>query len=288
MHKRIKYIVRNIYGKSILLPIAFYLFTFLSCEKEIDFDYHSVAPVYVIEARVTNEQAEAVITQTRDVTDSVKPHGIAGAEVTLTATDGTATPLLYDTDGYYRTATPFTGNVGQVYTLTVRIGSDTFTASSQMHDSVPLDSIYFLWMNTDFDRFVFLRYRFTDIPGEENYYYVRVCRDGKPFRTSLTTDQGRDGELIQENIIIMSEEDAKENAPDDYDDLLFEGDRIDVEVQTIDRTTYDYLRSVDLSESTSANPIQGFTSPTFALGYFSAYSTVRHQLTFRYAEIAEE
>lgn len=80
------------------------------------------------------------------------------------------------------------------------------------------------------------------------------------------------------DIACMDEDTVEENKEEDYDDILYEGDRITIEIQTIDRRTYDYLYSLGLSERTSANPIANFTGG--CLGYFSAYSAVRIEDVF--------
>ena len=46
--------------------------TLTACKKDIDFDYHEVAPIVTIEGRVTNEGMEVRITQSHNVNDSVK------------------------------------------------------------------------------------------------------------------------------------------------------------------------------------------------------------------------
>ena len=66
-----------------------------ACEKEIDFDYNEVEPIVMIEGRVTNEGTEVLVTRSRSVYDPVKPFGLEGAEVTVSA-DGQQDRLTYD------------------------------------------------------------------------------------------------------------------------------------------------------------------------------------------------
>ena len=77
-------------------PLLFCLFTFLplSCEKEIDVDYHQVDQLYVAEGLVTqdgttnrtNKPTYVRLTTTQDMTDNVSNgHNLAGATVVLFA-----------------------------------------------------------------------------------------------------------------------------------------------------------------------------------------------------------
>lgn len=84
----------------------------------------------------------------------------------------------------------------------------------------------------------------------------------------------------------MTEKAAQDNKQEDWDEILYEGDIIELEMQTIDLRTYDYLNSLAMSEDSSANPISNFTNG--CLGYFSAYSSVRMQIVFKYDEVEED
>lgn len=53
----------------------------------------------------------------------------------------------------------------------------------------------------------------------------------------------------------MTEKAAQDNKQEDWDEILYEGDIIELEIQTIDLRTYDYLNSLAMSEDSSANPI---------------------------------
>ena len=84
----------------------------------------------------------------------------------------------------------------------------------------------------------------------------------------------------------MTEKAAQDNKQEDWDEILYEGEIIELEIQTIDLRTYDYLNSLAMSEDSSANPISNFTNGY--LGYFSAYSSVRMQIVFKYDEVEED
>lgn len=271
--------------KKNIYPVLASLFLLTACEKEINFDYNSIEPQYVIEGRVTNEATEVIITQTRDVENGIKSTGHNTALVTITDSDGLTEALQYQPDGYYRSLSGLTGEPGKTYSLSVIIGENEFTSYSEMHGKAKMEKAYFYWLDVLNDKFLFFRFSFEDRKGEENYYCYRMYRNGEIYKWDVGRDRGSDGEIIEDNIVCMKEKMAQDNKEEDWKDILYEGDNIELEIQTIDRRTYDYLSSLSMSEETSANPISNFTNG--CLGYFSAYSTIRTQIVFRYADIEQ-
>ncbi len=259
------------------------LILFTACEKEIEIDYRSVDPLYVVEGRITNEVAEVLVTLTRDMDDGSKPTPQEDAAVGLTAGNGEYFPLSFGNDGYYRAA-GLTGRVGENYTLTVAVGEQEFTSESVMHDAAGMDTPpYFQWLKVMGERFVIMTFSFEDIAGEENYYCYRIYRNGENYRWNVMHDRGNDGKVITVDIVCMTETMANDNKEEDWDDILYEGDQITLELQSIDKRTYDYLFSVGLSDTANTNPIDNFTGG--CLGYFAAYSVVRTGITFSYSNI---
>lgn len=272
--------------KKYIYPAIAALFLLTACEKELDFDYNSIDPLYVIEGRVTNEITEVIVTKTRDVENGTKPAGLDNALVTLTDGNGLSETLHYQPDGYYRSLNGLIGELGKTYSLSVVIDGEEFTSYSEMNGEAKVDSTYFYWMEAMGDKWLFYRVRFEDRAGEENYYCYRIYRNGEIYTWDVGRDKGSDGEIIEENFMCMTESTAQDNKQEDWDEILYEGDVIELEIQTIDRRTYDYLNSLAMSEDSGANPLSNFTNGS--LGYFSAYTTVRAQVVFRYSEVSED
>ncbi|MCC8132990.1 MAG: DUF4249 domain-containing protein [Tannerellaceae bacterium] len=258
------------------------LFVFTACEKEIEMDYRSVEPLYVVEGRVTNEVMEVLVTVTRDMDDGSSPAAQDDAVVTVTAGNGDHFLLSFEPDGYYRVA-GVTGTVGENYLLTVAVDGKEFASESVMHEATGIDELYFQWPKVMGERLVILTFSFEDIPGEENYYCYRIYRNGENYRWNVFHDRGNDGQVITLDIVCMTEQMAEDNKEDDWDDILYEGDVVEIELQTIDKRTYDYLFSVGLSDAASTNPVDNFTGG--CLGYFAAYATSRAGAVFSYAGI---
>ena len=86
-----------------------------SCEKEIDMDYHTVAPHYVAEVEVKPGLAKARLTTTRAIENSkVEDTYISNANVTVSMVpDGKSYQLTYKGRGIYETKVA--GIEGQEY-----------------------------------------------------------------------------------------------------------------------------------------------------------------------------
>ncbi|MCC8173001.1 MAG: DUF4249 domain-containing protein, partial [Odoribacter sp.] len=261
------------------------LFIITGCEKEIDINYRSVDKLYIVEGHVTNEVTEVVITQTRDMEDGNKGTGIDGARVQLSTGDGFTEILEYNADGYYRSPSGLTGIVGTTYSLSVVINESEFSSTSTMNEQVEIEWALFQWQKIMDEKVLFFRFSFKDIPEEENYYCYRIYRNEENYSWGVMRDKGEDGNSIIRDITCMTEKMANDNKEEDWDDILYENDRIELELQTIDKGVYDYLYSLSMSNSSSSNPIDNFSGG--CLGYFAAYSTTRTSLVFHKDDIVE-
>lgn len=258
------------------------LFGLCSCEKEIDLDYRTVDPLYVIQGKLTGEMAEVLITQTRNMDDPEPGTGLAGAVVSITGDDGTSGMLEYDdSDGYYRPLSGFTGKPGRTYTLHVSIGDGNFSSKSTLHGAAGLGDVAFHHLNLFGEKILFFKFEVLDIPGESNFYCYRMYRNDELYKWGLFDDKG-DEDGTMEMLVLCNEEDSDDGWKNEWNT----GDIVAIEVQTIDRKVYDYLYSVRLSDRTSSNPIDHFTGG--CLGYFSAHSLVAHAFSFKPSAVIEE
>ena len=273
--------------KKYLIPLFGLLFNmlFFACQKEIDIDYPSVSPIPVIEGSVSNEGMVVSITYSRDMDDSIKGKGIDGASVVISSSDGGSEVLTYQTaDGKYHSSA--TGKVGVTYTLSVSLQGKHYQASSTMHAGFPVWSEGFKWWTIYDNRIVIYELLMSDLPDEDNYYWFRMLRNGEQYGWKVNDDRGRKNTVIPILQTCMSEQMAKDNNEEDRDNILFEGDKIEAQVLSIDRGMYDYLRSLSISGRTSANPLRVFEGDE-CLGYFSAHTIIRQNRVFSYADMKE-
>jgi hypothetical protein len=240
-----------------------------ACQKEIEIDYRSVAPLHVIEASLSDEKAEVIITSTRPMEDSVRSAGIGGAVVTISYGD-TSRVLEHKGSGVYASA--FTGVPGTSYTLGVQIGERYYQSVSVMQRRAAILSGEFSWLPIGDNRILIYELMVEDIKGEDNYFCYRMYRNGRIYRWHTFSDRGNKDGVIPVAITCFSERELDD--PQEYrDEILFDGDRIEIEVISIDRTAYDYLYSLNMTGRMAANPVENFTGG--ALGYFAAYSISR-------------
>ena len=269
-----------------LLYCIIFLLMLTSCKKEIDFDFHEIEPVVVIEGRVTNEGSSVVITQSRSVTDSVHPHCLQDAVVTITA-DGSTTTLLYDaTSDSYHSSVP--GVAGKTYQLSVDLDDRHYEASAYMPAATPVLQAGFFWLSMLDERMlVYELWAVDPDPAERNHYWYRIDRishhphfDGKPkaarheaYRWGILDDRGCPPGKVFIDIVTTSEKAMDEDKEENWKSILYDGDSINCELMTIDRSVYDYFASLRAGQGGGANPQSNITGG--CLGYFAAGSVVR-------------
>lgn len=233
-----------------------------SCEKDIDFEYRNIEPLYVIESSISNEGAKASITQTLDMTSSDDPKGIDGAIVTITTDDGTIYALKDNGDGTY-SSDEAKGIAGHTYTLTANINGKITRSTSVMQDELHLDSAYFAKAKMmGADMYMFIADLITDC-SDNNYYHLIMYRNGEYYNWSATDNHG--GPKICElgiGCYISQNENHEE-------DIIHNGDTITAEIRRINKHTYDFLDTVYLGAEEKCNPKSNFSNGV--LGYFSAH-----------------
>ena len=271
--------------------LLFYLFTFLpiSCEKEIDIDYHQVAQLYVAEGLVTqdgstnktNRPTYVRLTTTQDMTDNVSNnHNLTGATIVLTEDGFVLDTLRYWRNGYY--ISDYQGYEGSQYTLDIYIDGNHFQSTSVMQAAPQFSSFRFVWKDVLTERMLFADLKLEDIKGQNNYYFMHMYRNGVGYRWAVMDDSHNPGGELQQLFSCTTERNLDKND----DDGLKDGDKIHVEIRSIDRRTYDYFYSMQVMQNSGTNPVQNYTGG--CLGYFSACNIISYDTTFRRADVETE
>lgn len=246
------------------LPLLLLLFT--SCEKVIDIKADDAAPKYVIEGVLDQESGCVVkVSQTKALGGNNDFAGVGGAQVSITDESGATVPLTETDRGIYRSA--LLGEAGKTYTLQVRIGSQTYTATSTMPAYVAIDSLYMSFM---------------DWMGEKEYYpnvvYTDPAPKGNSYRFVLYINNTQTDDIFGQNDDLSNgrRQTASLFSEDDLQDELKAGDEVRVEMLSIDPQVYKYWYSLwqgALGEGNAASPANPVTNIRGgALGYFSAHS----------------
>lgn len=274
--------------KTIVLLWSFVLLL-LSCEKEIDIDYHQVAQLYVAEGLVTqdgttnrtNKPSYVRLTTTQDMTDNVtNNHNLMGATVVLSENGYVIDTLRYWRNGYY--VSDCQGFEGCSYTLDVYLNGHHFQSTSVMQSAPQFSSFRFVWKDVLTEKMLFADLKINDIKGQNNYYFMHIYRNGIGYRWAVMDDSHNPGSELQQLFSCTTERNLDKND----DDGLKDGDLIHVEIRSIDRRTYDYFYSMQVMQNSGTNPVENYTGG--CLGYFSACNIITYDTTFRRSEVETE
>jgi hypothetical protein len=279
------------------------IFFFSSCEKAIEFDLETVAPKLVVEASIENGQYPIVyLSKSMGYFSNINPGVVQNSFVHNAAvyvSNGTQThrlkeytlPIAGGYTFYYYTADPstpatlFTGQFGGQYSLQVITDGQEYNAST----SIPfvtrqVDSLFWkpapagnsatkvVVMITAKDRLGF---------GDYIRYYTK--RNGEPFYPGLNSvydDQVIDG---QSYTVQIERGRPRDGGLDEEGSFFNKGDTVSLKLANINKSTYDFWRTMEFSYASVGNP---FSTPTKvlsnisngALGYFGGYGAQYHQL----------
>ncbi len=269
-----------------LLYITAALLLLTACEKEIDIDYHEIDPFVVIEGRVTNEGTVVEVRRSRSVTDSVRGTSLPGARVSVFDGEVERQLVYSPADGRYRSA--MRGVPGHTYRLTVDFEGAHYEASSTMPVPSAIISTDFYWLKVLEERLLVDVMWATDPnPDERNYFLYRVDRFSnnprvtsqprqKAYRWNVFDDRGNPPGLVYRDIHCMMERTAQDNEEDDWDRILYEGDKLVLQLLTIDKTAYEYFRGLISGQGGGANPVSNVSGGMPGLFHGSGNSKGRH------------
>lgn len=264
------------------------LFMTTSCTEELDFEYDSVAPMVNIEASVSASGSRVIVTTSRDVTDPSHEHYIDDANISLLCPDGKSVTLSPAGNGEY-VANDVTALEGGVYSFSAQIGEQTFVAFDTMGIAPSNIKYDFVWEEIMGADYVSLRYGLTAPCDSLVYYMTQVFRNGKPYKWEVFNSYTRDKDLkVKGRCICFCTDDmaGKENSRPQ--DVIHDGDIIEISISGISRRQYEYMASLANSGSTCANPKWQYSGGT-ALGSFSAKGEVKlGPITFSIKDVHTE
>jgi hypothetical protein len=254
-----------------LLPIVLLLLTTASCTKVIDIDVKESDTRYVIEGVLTEEAGSCRVTvsRTRLFNEPNDFPPVTGALVTITD-NGQLTTLVETAPGVYRSS--LTGVPGHTYNLSVRVGSDVFTATNTMPVPVHMDTLYIA--PGPFGQFRFATIAYRDPAGVPNYYrFVQYLNGTKDPELFWEADEFTDGERVVLQL---------DTGIDEQDDprAIQSGDTVTIELQALDPAIYRFWASLDsdgadgsVNTAAPSNPLSNIRGG--ALGYFSTHTIHR-------------
>ena len=249
-----------------------------SCSKDLDFKYHDIDPLTVIEAELTPGGSRVAITLTTPMDEPMDRTRLTDATVTLRDLSTDTEFLLHaDPDGYFIDPTP--GIPGHDYCLIVQRGTAIYEAETHMYPPTEIVSLEFNWINMPYDQVAVLQAQYLDDPStDQECYWVKLYRNGEIYSWQEQDDRGAvDG--VATFFTMTSRRDTDE---EEDDEVLFDGDEMTFTVTQISKAMHDYLEAL---QHDSNGPAM-FTGPR-VLGYFLASSPVSRTITFHPDQIPE-
>ena len=269
-----------------------------SCEKSITFVPDDAEPLVVVDASIENNRPPLVILSKslnyfgKISVDILASSFIHNAEINIS--NGVLTHRLKeysipDTSGYTlyfysidsaNLGTAFTGAFGGAYSLEIKVDGKTYTATT----TIPLlekivDSVWWEKAPPAVDtQLVKFMARVIDPPGYGNYIRYFTKANSEPFYPGLNSvfdDQIVDGKTYS----VQIDKGVDRNEEFDEETYVFfnRGDTATIKQTNIDKTTFDFWRTIESSYANIGNP---FASPTKVLsnikggglGYFGGYA----------------
>lgn len=248
------------------------------CEKILDFKYHDIEPLTVIEGELTSEGARIGITLTTPMDEPMDRTRLTDADVTVTdLSDGAEYRLAADADGFFTDPTP--GIPGHRYKLTVERDGNTYSMETMMYPATEIVDAEFNWISMPYDKVAVFQAHYLDNPADTgDCYWVKLYRNREIYSWQEQDDRtASDG--VNTFFTMTSRKDTDE---EDDDEVLFDGDVMTVTVTPISREMHDYLEAL---QNDSNGPAL-FSGPR-VLGYFLAADPVSRSVTFRPDSIPE-
>lgn len=265
------------------------MFFLVSCEKEIEIKLNETTPRVVVDASIENNVPPIVIlTKSMDYFSQLSQERllasfIRNATVTISS-NGQTYRLLEDSlkieknNLYFYTTPLLLGKLNTSYSLTIKIGTDTYTANTTIPSITRrIDSIWAEKVNGKDSNYRRLMIKATDKPGFGDYIRYYTSRNLEPFYpgfNSVFDDQVIDGKTY----VVGVDRGVNKNLPFEEKDLYYKkGDTATLKLCNIDKATYDFWRTFEFNYQSIGNP---FSSPIKvlgnisgnALGYFGGYA----------------
>ncbi|MFN8344305.1 MAG: DUF4249 domain-containing protein [Spirosomataceae bacterium] len=246
--------------------ILFVILSMTSCVEVVQLDLRSVEPQIVIDGKITDSAIgnEVKITLTQDFQQKNEFPPITTAEVTVTdVTTGQSETLTQTYSGVYSIQT-LKGIPGHHYKMAVNYNGNVYEATSTMPAKVPFDELKYQEV-TRFQTNIRMVAVYNDPKDQTNYYrWATIGNDGIRSRAYFVrSDAFNNGNRIEQVI--------------DSGIDIHSGDKITIEMQCIDKATYEYFLTLGKQQGQGPNSGSSGVNPPAtisggALGYFGAYT----------------
>jgi len=275
---------KNLY-KIAILAVLLSLIAVSSCIKDITVDLPQAEPCMVVDGYVDFDDYPIVFLSKSTAyfqeldTNAVNETIITDSKATVIVSDG----IVNDTLQYlpiqhwpYKCfiGSKFKGQLNHRYDLKILYDGNTYTSSTYIPDTIPIDTVFPTFMN---DTFAVMRINWKDPKNQSNYYTIHVKNQTqamyyRPYALNhIISDKMSDGQAMSfamvvkglernayyNNFFTKEERDSFVNKLGDI--FCFrEGDSVSLKLSTIDNVSYNIWESWYRNYLTDGNP---FTNP---------------------------
>jgi hypothetical protein len=244
----------------------------ISCEDVIQVEIDSAEPQIVIEAHITNSLNNNFVKITES-TEFYNPNTyktISNAQVVIKENDKTEYLLEEISPGKYQHNQLVT-NPGNKYSISIRVKEKLYSAESYTPIGLKIDSVNYQIKDRPFnkEKYLELHVYFQDNPNQQDFARFVIYKNGEKIKKIfIYNDRLTNGNYI--NYFFF-----------DFNDESFRlGDKIFVEMQSINSQTYKYFRTLKNATAKQAKGPFGSAAPANptsnwnnnALGYFSTFT----------------
>ena len=253
-----------------ILSIFSAFFLLVSCEDVIEIDLDSIEPKLVIEGYVNDldDSCTIKLSKTGDYFDPGVYPPVSDAFITILDEQGIEIRLEESEPGLYSSDQIEVKELGS-YTLNVQSEGEDYMAEGIIPQKVFIDSIAYEIppLIYEFEEGYMITCYLQDPAEYRNYYRMIVFRKGEV--SSESSKYIFNDDFMNGNMIFM---------PWELEEF-FPQDTVVVELQTLDKSTYDYYFTLNslggglFGASNPSNPETNLSND--ALGYFGAYTVSR-------------
>ncbi|PSR55317.1 DUF4249 domain-containing protein [Adhaeribacter arboris] len=250
--------------KNIFAFFSLFMLALTGCEQVIDYELQEGTPKIVIEGLVTNQPGPYTVrvSKTLGFLQNGQTPGITDAEVTISDDKGHSEVLQAKENGIYQTK-DLVGTVGNTYFLKVKVNGQEYTSQSYLKPVTSLDSVTYKFKekNAETDEGYYATIYFQEPKGKGDYYRFNIWVN----------------EEQEDDIVAINDEVYDGNYGDpEIDIALKKGDKLRVEMLSLDRAGYDFLRVLGTMQYYTGGPFDAppANAPSNisngAVGYFGA------------------
>ena len=260
-----------------ILSIFSLIFLLVSCEDVIEIDLDSFEPKLVIEGSINDldDPYTIKLSKTGDYFEPGIYPIVSDALVSITDDKGIEIVFEESEPGMYTSDNLEVEELGS-YTLQVQSEGEVYMAEGVVPQKVFIDSLSYDIPPSfyEFEDGYMLTCYLQDPAEYRNYYRLIVYKKGNPESTDGMKYIFND-DFMNGNMIFMPWE----------DEAFFPQDTVVVELQTLDKSTYEYYLTLNslaggmFGASNPANPASNLSND--ALGFFGAYTVSRDTIVIQ-------